>query len=115
VIFLMMSEKGMAMFAITGFLGDVLSYARLMALGLCTAGIAMTVNVLVILVKGSSIWGFIIASLIFLGGHLLNLLINVLGAFVHGIRLHYVEFFSKFYEGGGIMFEPFQVKRILTK
>ncbi len=114
-VLLFMSEKGMAMFALTGYMGDVLSYARLMALGLCTAGIAMTVNVLVMLVRGESVMGLLSAALIFLGGHLLNLLINILGSFVHGIRLQYVEFFSKFYEGGGTMFEPFQIKQILTK
>lgn len=99
---------------ITGFMGDIISYARLFALALSTAGIAMTVNLLTELVKGAPFIGFIGATLIFVGGHAFSFLMNSLGAFVHSIRLQFVEFFGKFYEGGGEKFSPFKEKRLYT-
>jgi len=112
---LIAGHKAMFFFEITGFLGDVLSYARLMALGLCTFGIAMTVNVLSDMVSNIAVVGMIVAPLIFVFGHLLNLVVQALGGFVHSMRLHYVEFFSKFYDGGGADFRPFAIKRGLTE
>jgi len=94
-------------FDITGYLGDVLSYARLLALGLATSGIAMTVNILSSMVKDVPIIGIVLAALVFVIGHIFNWGMNGLGGFVHGIRLHYVEFFNKFYEGGGVPYQPF--------
>ncbi|MBW2104453.1 MAG: V-type ATP synthase subunit I [Deltaproteobacteria bacterium] len=105
---LFLGHKAMAMFQVTGFMGDVLSYARLMALGLCTTGIAMTVNVLSgMLYAGSSI-GILFAIVVFFIGHLFNFVINAMGAFVHGLRLHYVELFTKFFESGGTEFSPLE-------
>ncbi len=115
LVLLIVGHKAMFFFEITGFLGDVLSYARLMALGLCTFGIAMTVNVLADMVSSIAVVGLILAPLIFVFGHLTNLVIQSLGGFVHSMRLHYVEFFSKFYDGGGVNFRPFAVKRSLTE
>ena len=104
------SRKGMFLFGITGFLGDTLSYARLMALGLCTFGIAMAVNALAEMCFGIAFIGCIIAALVFIFGHLLNWAVQVLGSFVHGIRLHYVEFFTKFYKAGGYEYIPYKIK-----
>jgi V/A-type H+-transporting ATPase subunit I len=110
LILLLMGHKAMSMFQVTGFMGDVLSYARLMALGLCTTGIAMTVNVLSgMLYAGSSI-GIFFAIIVFSIGHLFNFVINAMGSFVHGLRLHYVEFFTKFYQSGGTEFAPLEMK-----
>ena len=89
------------------FIGDLLSYVRLMALGLVTAGIAMAVNILTIQVFHIPILGFILAPLLFVFGHLFSIFVNVMGAFVHSLRLQYVEFFTKFYENGGKPFKPF--------
>ncbi len=108
LILLFLGHKAMAMFQLTGFMGDVLSYARLMALGLCTTGIAMTVNVLSgMLYAGSSI-GIFFAIVVFFIGHLFNFAINAMGSFVHGLRLHYVELFTKFFESGGTEFKPLE-------
>ncbi|RKZ02246.1 MAG: hypothetical protein DRQ10_00340 [Candidatus Hydrothermota bacterium] len=90
-----------------GFLGDLLSYVRLMARGMVTAGIAMAVNITAQLVIGIPILGWILAFLIFIGGHIFSIAVNVLGAFVHTMRLQYVEFFTKFYQNGGRPFRPF--------
>lgn len=110
LILLFLGHKAMAMFQVTGFMGDVLSYARLMALGLCTTGIAMTVNVLSgMLYAGSSI-GVFFAIIVFFIGHLFNFVINAMGSFVHGLRLHYVELFTKFFESGGAEFTPLKTQ-----
>ena len=110
LILLFLGHKAMAMFQVTGFMGDVLSYARLMALGLCTTGIAMTVNVLSdMLYAGSSI-GIFFAIVVFVIGHLFNFVINAMGSFVHGLRLHYVELFTKFFESGGADFTPLETR-----
>lgn len=103
------------LFDITGFLGDFISYSRLLALALATGGIAMTFNLLAGMVWGVPYIGFILGILIFIVGHIFSFALNALGAFIHGIRLHYVEFFSKFYEGGGNKFEPFKLTRRFTR
>ena len=115
LVLLVLGHKGMSFFALTGAIGDTLSYARLMALGLCTAGIAMTVNILAKMSGGVAIIGIVFLLLILFVGHLFNWVIQVMGAFVHGIRLHYVEFFGRFYSGGGDEFTPFSIKREITE
>ncbi len=94
---------------ITSYMSDILSYARLLALGLATGVIAQVVNTMGTLF-GGGIGGLIALTIIFLFGHTLNLAINALGAFIHASRLQYVEFFGKFYEDGGEPFEPFRRK-----
>jgi len=109
LILLLVGHKAMAMFQVTGFMGDILSYARLMALGLCTTGIAMTVNVLSGMLYTVGPIGIILAGIIFFIGHIFNFVINAMGSFVHGLRLHYVEFFTKFYQSGGTEFTPLEM------
>ncbi len=88
-----------------GYLGDVLSYARLLALGLATGVIAGVMNMLGTLPQNSTV-KLILFIIVFIFGHIANLSINVIGAYVHTNRLQYVEFFGKFYEGGGRAFVP---------
>ncbi len=102
------------LFDVTGFFGDVMSFSRLLALCLATGGIAMTMNLLAGMVIGIPILGIVLAALIFLVGHVFSFAMNALGAFVHALRLQYVEFFSKFYTGGGRKYTPFSVKRDYT-
>ncbi len=94
-----------ALYGITSYVGDLVSYTRLAALGLATGFIAYAFNVMVDLVSTSWIT-VIFGVLIFVVGHIFNLFINALGSYVHTLRLQYLEFFGKFYEGGGKPFEP---------
>lgn len=97
----------LSLYNITGYLSDVLSYSRLLALGLGTGVIASVINTLGTLFGFNAI-GIILLIIIFIIGHTFNIAINALGAYVHSSRLQYVEFFGKFYEGGGKRFEPFK-------
>ncbi len=92
-------------YGVTGWLSDVLSYSRLLALGLATGVIASVINMMGSMV-GGGVLGAIIFTIVFIFGHTMNMAINVLGAYVHTNRLQFVEFFGKFYEGGGKPFEP---------
>ena len=94
------------LYNITGWVSDVLSYSRLLALGLATGVIASVINQMGSML-GNNLFGIIGFIIVFIGGHIFNLGINILGAYVHTCRLQYVEFFGKFYEGGGRMFQPF--------
>lgn len=99
----------LSLYNVTGFLSDILSYSRLLALGLATGVIATVINTMGTLF-GFNIGGIIILIIVFVAGTVFNILINALGAYVHASRLQYVEFFGKFYEGGGKGFEPFKVR-----
>ena len=96
----------LSLYNITSYISDILSYSRLMALGLATGVIAQVVNILGSL-GGKSVIGVMMYILVFIIGHSMNFAINMLGAYVHTNRLQYVEFYSKFYEGGGKRFVPF--------
>ena len=86
---------------------DLLSYSRLFGLGLTTGVIGLVMNELgMIIVDMIGPAGWIIAVVIFVGGHVFNLAINLLGAYVHDSRLQYIEFFGRFYEGSGHAFRP---------
>ncbi len=164
LILLLIRARGLSFFELTGFIGDFLSFARILALALATAGIALTVNVLTnlvgsgggdtgymlalpVLIGGASLMAagaikmrkrflapgiflalagglgmvsamymfYMFALVVLLGGHLVNLVLQALGSFVHALRLQYVEFFGYFYEGGGTTFKPFKPKRKYTE
>lgn len=97
-----------SLYDITSYISDLLSYSRLLALGLTTGVMAQVFNMLATMF-GTSWIGCIILAVIFLLGHAINIGLNALGSYVHTMRLQYVEMFSKFYEGGGEKFEPFSL------
>ncbi len=99
----------LSLYSVTGYLADVLSYSRLLALGLASSVIASVINTMGTL-SGKSVGGILALIIIFIIGHLFNLAINLVGAYVHASRLQYVEFFSKFYESGGQPFRPFAME-----
>ena len=98
------------LYGISSWLGDFVSYLRLMALGLAGAFIGVAVNMIVGTVAGSGIIGIVFAAVIFVGGQLFNLALSALSAYVHTLRLTFVEFFGKFYEGGGKEFKKIRNK-----
>jgi V/A-type H+-transporting ATPase subunit I len=92
----------------TGYLSDILSYSRLLALGLATGSIAGVINLIGTMPQNTVIKAVLLV-IVFVVGHTANLAINLLGAYVHTDRLQFVELFSKFYEGGGRAFSPLSV------
>lgn len=92
---------------IPGFFTNILSYARLMAVGLSSVVIAMLINEFSIKFFSMGPFGMIGAVLLFTIGHIFNIVLGNFEGFLHSLRLHYVEFFTKFYIGGGKEFEPF--------
>ena len=102
--------KGLlSLYNITGYFSDILSYTRILALVLATSVIAMVVNLLGF-IGGPSIVGFFFYVLVALLGHGLNLALSALSAYVHTSRLQYVEFFGKFYDGGGRLWQPLNLR-----
>jgi V/A-type H+/Na+-transporting ATPase subunit I len=104
-----------SLYDISRYLSDVLSYSRLLALGLATTVIAMVVNTLCESALGTPVIGWFFAALIFVIGHSFNLGISFLGGFVHSMRLQFVEFFSKFFDSGGQPFKPFELENEYTE
>lgn len=95
-----------ALYGITGYVGDLVSYTRLMALGLAGGSIAGALNLIIGMFPTVAL--IIIGPVVFILAHIFNLGLSLLGGYVHTCRLEYVEYFSKFYEGGGRPFEPFK-------
>lgn len=108
-ILLKLGSGILALYDVTGYFSDVLSYSRLFALSLATGIIAQMFNMLATMVNIPYI-GFLLALIVLIVGHTFNLLISGLSAFIHDARLQYVEFFTKFYQAGGIPFRPFSLK-----
>lgn len=106
-IFKRLAKGAYELYGVTGYLSDILSYSRLLALGLATGVIAQVFNKMGSML-GSGVLGFILFMIVFIVGHTLNIGINLLGAYVHTNRLQFVEFFGKFYEGGGEKYTPFK-------
>ncbi|MFY9415716.1 MAG: V-type ATP synthase subunit I [bacterium] len=99
-----------SLYDVTGYLSDVLSYSRLLALGLAGGVIAVAINTMGRMLASAGAIGLVVMVLLLVGGHIFNLIISALGAFVHTSRLQYIEYFGKFFEGGGKAFTPFQIK-----
>lgn len=99
----------LSLYNTVGYFSDILSYSRILALGMATSIIAMVINMVAMMTKDMApIIGYILMILVLVGGHIFNIAVNVLGSFIHSSRLQFVEFFSKFLQGGGTEFKPFK-------
>ena len=103
-----LGQGAYSLYGITGYVGDLVSYTRLMALGLAGGSLAGAFNMIMGMIPGVA--GILFGPVIFIFGHLFNLALGLLGAYVHTCRLQYVEYFGKFYEGGGKAFSPFKTQ-----
>ncbi|HFP9141118.1 TPA: V-type ATPase 116kDa subunit family protein, partial [Enterococcus faecium] len=92
------------LYGLTGYIGDLVSYTRLMALGISGGSIGAAFNMLVAFMPPAA--RFSVGILLIIALHALNMFLTLLSAYVHGARLQYVEFFGKFYTGGGRAFDP---------
>lgn len=100
----------------TFLLSNTLSYTRLFAIGASSAGIAFAFNGMAIdFFNSGGAMGIGLAVAILIMGHVINILLGLMGPTLHSLRLHYVEFFTKFYEGGGTTYRPFGRGRRYTK
>lgn len=96
-------------YGLTSYIGDIVSYTRIVALGLSGAYIAFSFNLMSGLIPGT--FGKVVfGTLIAVFGQMLNFGLSLLGAYVHSCRLQYVEFFGKFFKGGGKPYKPFKVE-----
>ena len=109
-------EKINGILDLPGLASNLLSYTRIFAIGLSSIGIALAFNEEMALpaIRGGGI-GIILGILILVMGHGLNIALGIIGPLIQSLRLHYVEFFTKFYKGGGVKFNPLSIRRKHTK
>ncbi|MFT4261153.1 MAG: V-type ATP synthase subunit I [Candidatus Woesearchaeota archaeon] len=100
---------------ITNFFGTWFSYARILALNLATAGVALAINIIASKALELGVLGIILWTIIIILGHTFNFVISMIGVTINAARLHYVEFFSQFFESGGVEFSPFKIKQKLEQ
>lgn len=97
------------LYGISGILSDILSYSRILALALSSGVIAFAMNIIGGLLLGPW-YGYIFGIIVFIIGHIFNFAMGLLSAYVHDSRLQYIEFFGKFYDGGGYAFTPLKLQ-----
>jgi len=114
-ILLIIGEGPIGLVHLPGIISNTMSYSRILAIGLSSAGIAMAFNKMGIGMLSGGPGNFIFGCFILFIGHFINSLLGILGPGLHSLRLHYVEFFVKFYEGGGTHYSPFGSVRRFTK
>jgi V/A-type H+/Na+-transporting ATPase subunit I len=121
VVLLVMGEGGIALLELPTVLSNLLSYTRLVAIGLSGVGIALAGNKVGAGLMSGEILGLPAAAgmafgiLVVVLFHTMGVLLGILGPSLHALRLHYVEFFTKFYSGGGTAYSPFGAQRKYTK
>ena len=116
IVMTAMVEKINGILELPGLASNLLSYTRIFAIGLSSIGIALAFNEEMAMpaIESGGI-GIVLGGLILVMGHALNIGLGIIGPLIQSLRLHYVEFFTKFYKGGGIKFNPLNVRRKYTK
>jgi len=107
IILLGIGEGVKGLIEIPSIFSNILSYARLMALGVASVKLAEVINHFAGQMFISGAMGIIFGILLLVIGHVINIALGIMGPFLHSLRLHYVEFFTKFYSGGGTSYNPF--------
>jgi V/A-type H+-transporting ATPase subunit I len=104
-------------YGIASILGDILSYLRLLALAIATSSMAISFNLISFLLKDIKIFGPFLVVIVLIFTNIFNLLLSILGAFIHPVRLLFFEFFGRFFQDGGTEYKPFsyQFKNIIVK
>lgn len=97
------------LYGISGYLSDILSYSRILALALSSGIIAYSMNLIGGLLIGPW-YGYIFGVIVFIIGHVFNFIMGLLSAYVHDSRLQYIEFYGKFFDGGGYVFQPLKLE-----
>jgi V/A-type H+-transporting ATPase subunit I len=115
IVLLLAGEGMFGVLELPSILSNILSYTRLFAIGLSSLGIALAFNSIVADMWAAGIAGMIGGAIIFFLGHLVNLFLALLAPSLHALRLHYVEWMTKFFEGGGVPYEPFGRERVYTE
>jgi V/A-type H+-transporting ATPase subunit I len=117
IILIALGEGMVGLIEITNPLSHTLSYTRLLAVGLSSVGIAFAINKIAGMMAGPElgILGLIGAIIVFVFGHTVNLVLGIYAPFIQSLRLHYVEFFQKFYKSGGRIYDPFGYIRKYTE
>jgi V/A-type H+-transporting ATPase subunit I len=113
-IMALIGEGGGALLELPGMMSNILSYTRLTAIGMSKAGLALAFNTLAFSIIGFSGINIVFAIMVFVVGQLMVFILGIISAGMHSIRLHYVELFQKFYEGGGVKFNPLRIVRKWT-
>ena len=107
IAMLIKAEGFIALIEIPAIFSNILSYARLMALGIASVSLAIVVNQLAFRLFHAGIVGAVMGTIILFLGQGINVILGIIGPLLHSLRLHYVEFFGKFYKGGGKPYAPF--------
>ncbi len=115
LVMVLLGEGPMGIIEVPALMSNVLSYTRLLAVGLSSVGIALVINTIAGMMAGAGIVGMIAAIPILVLGHGINILLGIIAPGLHALRLHYVEFFRKFYQGGGKNYDPFGYIRKYTE
>lgn len=110
IVLLYLGEGIKGLVELPSLFSNIISYARLMAIGLASVELAIVINEFAaVFISSGTITGVISAVLLMVIGHTINIGVGILGSFLQSLRLHYVEYFSKFFEGGAIRYKPFGV------
>jgi len=110
IIMLLKGEGIKGIIELPGIFTNILSYARLMAIGLSSVSLALLINESAAGLFQKGGFSILIAVLLLIVGHVFNIVLGIFGSFLHSLRLHYVEFFGKFFVGGAEKYRPFGLK-----